>query len=392
MLTSIFLGLAAANTPLNLYYDLIHHTPIHVRVGSLIIDRPLIDWINEGLMVFFFLMVGLEIKRQFLEGHLSTTKSAVLPAIAATGGMAIPAAIYLGLTRQDPIHMKGWAIPTATDIVLALGILSLLGNRVPDGLKVFLAALAIFDDIGAVLIIGIFYGDDISLELLLLSAVVAGGLVLLNRFRVIRPVAYVVVGLVLWVAMLKAGLEAALAGVIIALAVPMRAAGCRGSSPVREMERRLHPWCVLLVVPVFAFFNSGIAINGTNASSLWGPSSLGIVGGLFIGKQLGVFGAAWMALRLGLGELPPNVNRAQLYGVALLAGVGFTMSLFIATLAFSGPAILGAAKLAILLGSALSAIAGLLWLKMTLGPDDRHPAIAVLGYNNHKGPDLGSGP
>lgn len=382
MLAAIVFGLVAANTPLKPYYDFIHHTPLHIRAGLLIIDRPLIDWINEGLMVFFFLMVGLEIKRQFFEGHLSTVKCAVLPAIAALGGMAVPAAIYLGLTWQDPALLKGWAIPTATDIALALGLLSLLGRRVPDGLKVFLTALAIFDDIGAVVIIGLFYGGDISPGPLLLSAVAAFGLVLLNRFHVLRPVAYAAVGLVLWVAMLNAGLEAALAGFIIAIAVPMRAAGCRCSSPVRETERRLHPWCVLLVVPVFAFFNSGIAIDGINAASLLARSSLGIVVGLFIGKQLGIFGAAWMAVRLGLGELPPKVNWVQLYGTGLLAGVGFTMSLFVATLAFSDPAVMGAAKLSVLIGSALSAIAGLLWLKVTLGVDNQDAAAPLQKHSS----------
>lgn len=377
VLIAILLGMAAANTPLKPYYDLVHHTPIHIRVGPLIIDRPLIDWVNEGLMVFFFLMVGLEIKRQFYEGHLSTIKCAILPPIAAIGGMVVPAAIYLGLTWPDPALLKGWAIPTATDIVLALGVLSLLGSKVPDGVKVFLAALAIFDDIGAVMIIGVFYGDAIASGPLLVTLVAAGGLVLLNRFRVLRPAAFFAAGIVLWAAMLKAGLEAALAGVIIALAVPMRSAGCRCSSPVRETERRLHPWCILLIVPVFAFFNSGVAVDSTNTTSLLAPSSLGIVAGLFLGKQLGVFGFSWMAVRLGLGAMPARVSWAHLYGIALLAGVGFTMSLFVATLAFSSPALLSAAKLAILLSSALSATAGLLWLNMTLGSEDRFATNSV---------------
>jgi NhaA family Na+:H+ antiporter len=279
--------------------------------------------------------------------------------------MAVPAILFLALTWPDAVLKKGWAIPTATDIVLALGLLSLLGDRVPDGLRVFLAALAIFDDIAAVAIIGLFYGKDFSAAPLLVSVIAAGGLVLLSRFCVTWRAAYAAVGLVLWVAMLKAGLEAALAGFIIALAVPMRVAGFRSSSPVREMEQRLHPWCILLVVPAFAFFNSGISVNTTNAASLLEPAPLGIVAGLFLGKQLGVFGSVWITVRLGLGALPERVDWAQLYGVALLTGVGFTMSLFVATLAFSGTT-LGTAKLAVLVGSALSATAGLLWLAMTL--------------------------
>lgn len=364
MLAAVVAGLIAANSPLKDAYDLIHHLPVHIRIGPLIIDRPLIDWVNEGLMVFFFLLIGLEIKRQFFEGHLRTAKRAALPAIAALGGMFIPAFVYLGLTWQEPTLLRGWAIPTATDIALALGLLSLLGNRVPDGLRAFLAALAIFDDIGAVIIIGAFYGETISLAPLLLSAITAAGLASLNRLRITWVAPYVVLGLTLWLSMLQAGLEAALAGFIIAVSIPMRAGGCRCSSPVRETERRLHPWCVLLVVPVFAFFNSGIPIDGSSAASLLEQPSLGIVAGLFLGKQLGVFGAVFVAVRLGLGALPSRTSWSQLYGAALLAGVGFTMSLYIATLAFSGTAVLGTVKLAVLIGSAISAVTGLLWLGM----------------------------
>ena len=359
IITAMLLGLVAANSPLSALYEAVHHAPVHVGIGPLVINEPLIQWINKGLMVFFFLLVGLEIKRELLEGHLSTPRCAALPAFAALGGMVVPAAIYAGLNWGDPVAIRGWAIPTATDIVLALGVLSLLGSRVPASLKVFLTALAIFDDIGAVLIIGLFYGEDISLTPLFVAVLALVGLALLNVFRITRSAAYVVVGLVLWVAMLEAGVEAALAGILIALAVPLRGPGSHGSSPLRETERCLHPWGVLVIVPLFAFFNAGIVIDGDAFGSLLGPVSLGVVGGLFLGKQLGVVGAAWVAVRLGLGQLPAGVNWGQLYGAALLSGIGFTMSLFVASLAFVDPALIASAKLSILAGSFFSAAAGL---------------------------------
>ena len=365
MIAALVLGLVAANSPLASFYAAIHHTPVHFRVGAIVLDRPLVSWINEGLMVIFFLVVGLEIKRQILEGHLSTVKRAALPAFAALGGMVVPAAIYAGLNWTDSAAIRGWAIPTATDIVLALGMLSLLGPRVPVGLRVFLTALAIFDDIGAVLIIGLFYGEPFALGPIVVAGLAIVGLVLLNRFRVVRPFPYVIAGAILWLAMLESGVEPVLAGIFIAIAVPLRAPGCRCSSPLRETERRLHPWAVLGVVPLFVFFNAGIVIDADVSASLLGTVSIGVAAGLFVGKQLGAFGAAWAAVVVGLGQLPHQVTWGQLYGVALLAGIGFTMSLFVATLAFSDAAMIASAKLAILAGSLLSALAGLLVVQMT---------------------------
>lgn len=358
MIAAMLLALAAANSPLAALYERVHHLPVHLRFGPLLIEEPLVQWINEGLMVLFFVLVGLEIKREVLEGHLSTLKCSALPAIAALGGMAVPAAIYTAFTWTDPVLIRGWAIPTATDIVLALGILSLLGTRVPTTLKVFLTALAIFDDIGAVLIIGMFYGEELSATPLLLAGIAVGLLVLLNVLRVARAIPFIVLGVILWLAMLKSGTAAALAGILIAFVVPMHLPGCECSSPLRETERRLHPWVVLLIVPLFAFFNAGIAINSGSLASLWTSASLGIVVGLYIGKQMGVFGAAVLAVRLGIGELPRGVTWPQIYGVALLAGIGFTMSLFVAALAFPDAALVASAKLAILLGSFLSAVTG----------------------------------
>ncbi len=363
MIGVMLLALALANSPLEPLYHLVHHTPVMVRVGVLSIDKTLVQWINEGLMVFFFLLVGLEIKRQVLEGQLSTLPQFALPALAALGGMIVPAAVYLVIAGADPVLRPGWAIPTATDIVLALGILSLLGKRVPASLKIFLTALAVFDDIGAVLIIGFFYSDDISQTALVLAASAALGLAILNALNVTRTAPYVLVGTFLWIALLKSGVHPTLAGVVIGLAIPMRITGAHGVvSPLRKMEQQLHGWVTLGVVPLFAFFNSGIVLGNVVADSLIAPLSLGVILGLLVGKQLGVFGAVWLAWRLRVADLPEGANLAQLYGIAALAGIGFTMSLFVATLAFSDTQLLISAKAAILIGSGLSAVIGLVIL------------------------------
>jgi len=363
MFAALLLALVAANSPLAEIYEYVHHLPVDFRFGPLVIEEPLVQWINEGLMVIFFLVVGLEIKRQLFEGHLSTMKRAALPAFAALGGMIVPALVYVGMNWADPIGIRGWAIPTATDIVLALGVLSMLGSRVPTSLKVFLTALAIFDDIAAVLIIGLFYGEPLSLVPLLTTLLAILVLIVLNRLCVVRPIAYVAIGIVLWVAMLKSGIEPALAGLIIALAIPLHIPG--GDSPLRATERTLHPWSVLFVIPLFAFFNAGIVIDANASALLFGPVSVGIATGLFLGKQLGVFGAAWVAVALGLGQLPQGVSWSQIYGAGLLAGIGFTMSLFVNTLAFADPPLVASAKFAILIGSLLSAVAGLVVVHMS---------------------------
>ncbi|MFZ5609616.1 MAG: Na+/H+ antiporter NhaA [Pseudomonadota bacterium] len=361
MLLAAGLALVAANSPLAPLYQEIHHSPVHLRLGAFAFKAPLVEWINQGLMVFFFLLVGLEIKRQFIEGHFATVKCALLPAFAALGGMATPALLYWLLNQGDAVALRGWAIPTATDIVLALGVLSLLGQRVPAHLRVFLTTLAIFDDIGAVAIIGVFYGDGFPGPALWAAALAGAALVALNRFAVVAASAYVAAGLALWIAMFEAGLNAALAGVVIALAVPMRT---RGFSPLRAATRRLHPWSILVIVPAFAFFNAGVAIDHAAFAGLFSPLGLGIAGGLFLGKQAGIFAMAWLAVRLGIAEKPATLRWRQLYGGAVLAGVGFTMSLFITALAFDNPTMAATARLAILAGSLLSATAGMLvlWL------------------------------
>ena len=363
MLAFMVLALVAANSPLAALYQAVHHTPVHLRIGELLIEGPMVYWINQGLMVIFFVIIGFEIKQQVLEGQLNTLRSAALPAFAALGGMAVPAIVYASFNQGDAVGIRGWAVPTATDIVLALSILSLMGPRVPIGLKVFLTALAVFDDIGAVIIIGVFYGEHFSLVPAVVGLAAVVGLFALNHWKVTNPVAYIIVGAVLWVGMLKAGVEAALAGVIIAAAVPMHGDRTKSKSPLRSAENTLHLWSSLLVVPLFVFFNSGVVLDEKAFSSSSEGVWLGIVLGLFLGKQVGIFGAAFLAVRSGLCRLPERVNWMQVFGVSILAGIGFTMSLFIATRAFPDPAVLSSAKLAVLSGSLLSAVIGVLVLQ-----------------------------
>lgn len=363
-LAAMLLALILDNSPAENWYGVVHHLPVMVQVGTFTIDKPLILWINDGLMVFFFLLIALELKREILEGQLSTARSIATPAFAALGGMAAPALIYVAFNTGDPVAMRGWAIPTATDTVLALTVLVLLGTRVPTSLKVFLTALAIFDDLGAILVITLFYTEQLATPSLVMAALGIAALIGLNLFKVTRTAAYVIVGVFLWVAVLKSGVHATLAGVAIGLAIPMKATQ-NGEiySPLRETEHQLYPWVALGVVPVFAFFNSGIVLSATSFNALVSPASLGIVLGLVVGKQLGIFGAVWLAVQFGVAKLPDGTSWWQLYGVALVAGIGFTMSLFIAGLAFSDPEMFRSARLSVVVGSLFSAIVGavVLW-------------------------------
>lgn len=362
-IAALIAAFAMANSPLFELYWLVHHTPVSIRIGEFAIDRPLIVWINKGLMVFFFLLVGLEIKREVMEGELAGMKRFALPLLAALGGMAAPAAIYIALNATDSVAMRGWAIPTATDIVLALAVLSLLRNHIPEALVVFLVALAIFDDVGAILIIALFYSEGLSMSSLLVAAVGVAILFILNRYKIIYTVPYLLTGLLLWAAVVKSGVHATLVGILVAIAIPLRGVRNGGAcSPLKEMESSLRPWVILGIVPVFAFFNAGVTLSGLAPGALWTPVASGIALGLFAGKQLGVFGATWLAVRAGIGRLPNGVNWAQMYGVALLAGIGFTMSLFVTSLAFDDKALLASARFAILIGSILSAIVGLIVL------------------------------
>lgn len=367
-------GLAVANSPLAGYYEQLLTYPFEIRVGPLGLVKPLLLWINDGLMAVFFLLVGLELKRELVEGHLSSLRQASLPLFAAVGGMLVPAGLYAALNGGDPAAMRGWAVPTATDIAFALGMLALLGSRVPTALKAFLLSVAIFDDLGAIIVIALFYTAELSMLSLTVVAALIFGLALLNRFGIQRPAAYFLLGIPLWVAVLKSGVHATLAGVVLAMFIPMRPAITEQASPefvspLRRLEEALHPWVAFAVLPLFAFANSGVTLTGLSLRDVLHPVPLGIVAGLFLGKQVGVLGASWIGVRLGWAALPEDLRWRELHGAGLLCGIGFTMSFFIASLAFdqgSGADYLGLERLGILLGSALSAVAGLLVLRRAL--------------------------
>ena len=364
LMLAAVLALVFDNSPLAWLYDGLLDTPLAIQVGALKIAKPLLLWINDGLMAIFFLLVGLEIKREVLEGELSSIDKAALPAVAAVGGMAMPAAVFVAINWGNAETLKGWAIPAATDIAFALGILALLGTRVPLALKVFLLALAIIDDLGAIVIIALFYTDGLSTTALSLAAIGIVGLILLNRLGVTRLTPYVLVGIFMWVCVLKSGVHATLAGVALAFAIPLRVKGNAETAPLRLLEHELHPWVAYGVMPIFAFANAGVPLGGLSFADLLAPLPLGIAAGLFIGKQVGVMSFVWIAVRVGLCRLPPGISWAQIYGVALLAGIGFTMSLFIGTLAFEDPSQASGVRLGVLCGSITSAICGYLLLRL----------------------------
>jgi Na+:H+ antiporter, NhaA family len=370
--TSIF-ALIIANSPLSPYYAKVLDLPLEIRIGNFGIAKTLLLWINDGLMAVFFFLVGLELKREVLEGHLSGLRQASLPAFAALGGMLVPAAFYAALNWGDSVAMRGWAIPTATDIAFALGVLTLLGKRVPTALKAFLLSVAIFDDLGAVVVIALFYTAELSLFSLLVAACLILGLACLNRWNVTRPAAYFLLGIPLWVAVLKSGVHATLAGVALAMFIPLRGPEKSPDSqtPVpllRHLEETLHPWVAFGVLPVFAFANAGVPVLELSISDILHPVPLGIVTGLFLGKQIGVLALCWLAVRLRIASPPEGVSWRQLYGTSLLCGIGFTMSLFIASLAFEqgATAYLGLERLGILIGTFASGLAGYLVLRSTL--------------------------
>lgn len=357
------------NSPYGQLYGALLSTTISFQFGELLISKPALLWINDGLMAIFFFLVGLEIKRELIEGRLSTWKQASLPAIAAFGGMLMPGLIYFALNNGDPAALSGWAIPTATDIAFALGVLALLGSRAPVALKVFLLALAILDDLGAILIIALFYTDAIAVFSLSVAAAGTALLWLLNIKGVTRIAPYIIVGIVMWVCVLKSGVHATIAGVVVALTVPLRAQDGLGRSPLKRMEVELHPWVAFGIMPVFAFANAGVSLHGLSPADLLAPVPMAIALGLFVGKQLGVFGFSWLAVRSRICELPHGLTWSQTYGVSLLAGIGFTMSLFIGTLAFTDPEYARAVRLGVLSGSLMSAICGYLVLRFATTPE-----------------------
>lgn len=360
------LAFALANSPLRGGYEVIHHLPVALQVGDFAVSRPLILWVNDGLMVFFFLLIGLELKGEVLDGHLASRKALMAPLAAALGGMAIPALIYAAFNWGAPATVRGWPVPAATDIVLVLALLTLAGKAVPPSLKVFVVALATFDDLGAIAIIAVYFAEGLSGPAVALAGTAILALIFLNVRGVTRPAAYSVAGAVLWIALSRSGVHATLAGVLVGLAVPLRVGHGNGAlSPLRRMEATLRPWVSLGIVPVFAFLNSGIPLAGDTLSVLASRPSMGIVLGLFIGKQIGVFGALWIAVRLRLARLPEGVGWRAVYGSAVISGVGFTMSILIAGLAFPDPAQFRDARLAVIVGSLLSATLGVMLLRWT---------------------------
>ncbi|MFC2087067.1 Na+/H+ antiporter NhaA [Bacteroidota bacterium] len=364
------LAILLANSPLSFYYNLLIDTPVAVRVGALDIDKSLLLWVNDGLMALFFLLVGLELKREFLEGELSDRKKIVLPGLGAVGGMAVPALIYIFLNRDDPMAMKGWAIPAATDIAFALGVLSLLGSKVPTSLKVFLTSLAIFDDIGAILIIAFLYTSKISFTALLIAALCIILLFILNKRGVVDKSLYIIVGTIMWIATLKSGVHATLAGVTLALFIPLKSERNSDVSPLKTMEHDLHKTVTYIILPLFAFCNAGISLNGVGLDYIIHNVPLGIALGLFIGKQIGVFVLCWLGIKTGMGKMPEGMSWTLLYGTAALCGIGFTMSLFIGSLAFeeTGVNLLFDERLGIILGSLASGIVGYIILRKGLSP------------------------
>ena len=351
------LAMIAANTGFAGAYEAFLNTKIRVGIGEFEIYKPALLWINDGLMAIFFFLIGLEIKREVLKGELSSFDKAVLPIIAAIGGMAIPGLVFVMINWGTPENLNGWAIPAATDIAFALGVLALLGTRAPLSLKVFLLAVAIIDDLGAIVIIAVFYTSELSTNALTLSMLGFALAVALNRMGVQRTAPYLIIGIFMWVFVLKSGVHATLAGVLIALTIPMKEKD-GDKSLLYKMEHALHPWVAYLILPVFAFANAGVNLQGLSLESLTQPLTLGIAAGLFVGKQIGVLGATWISVKSGLARLPEGVGWAQVYGVACLTGIGFTMSLFIGSLAFGAADTMNAVRVGVICGSILSGLLG----------------------------------
>ncbi len=359
-------ALVIANSPLMPFYEGFLGVHIVVGIGEIIVDKPLLLWINDGLMAVFFFLVGLEIKREFIEGELSSFDKAILPAIAALGGIVVPAGIYVFFNWGNETALRGWAIPDATDIAFALAVLRMVGGRVPLALTVFLLAVAIFDDLAAILIIAVFYTEKLSANALGIAAVAFLGMFAMNRFGVMRVAAYILVGVTMWVAVLKSGVHATVAGVLTALCIPLRGETEEGHSPLKHLEHSLHPYVTYGILPIFGFANAGVSFAGMTLASLLQPVKLGIAAGLFVGKPVGVMLACWLAVRAGIARLPLGVTWMHIFGVSLLCGIGFTMSLFIGNLAFEDPAMAAPVRLGVLTGSLLSAVAGYLVLSWVL--------------------------
>lgn len=359
LIAAAVLALIINNSPLSYLYGGLLDVPVAVQVGALNIAKPLLLWINDGLMALFFLLIGLEVKREVVDGHLSKPSQVILPATAAVGGMVVPALIYWFINRDNHAAVAGWAIPTATDIAFALGVLALLGKRVPVSLKLFLMTLAIIDDLGAIIVIALFYSGTLSSVSLLLAAACLVVLVAMNRLGVVKLGPYMIVGLILWVCVLKSGVHATLAGVALALCIPLRTRNAE-SSPLLALEHALHPWVAYAILPIFAFANAGVSLAGMTVDSFIHPVPMGITVGLLLGKTVGVFGLTWVAVKLRLAALPAGAGWGQILGVAILCGIGFTMSLFVGSLAFApgSSEYAGMDRMGILTGSFFAAVIG----------------------------------
>lgn len=371
LLFAAIAAIIASNSVFAPLYDQLLTTQVAVVIGEFAIQKALLLWINDGLMAIFFFLIGLEIKREVLEGELSSVSQIALPAVAAIGGMVVPAVIYLVFNGGDPTLVRGWAIPTATDIAFALGILMLLGKRVPLALKVFLTTVAVFDDLGAIVIIALFYTDGLSMTALALGLAGLAVCWSFNRAGVARTGPYILVGILVWTCFLKSGVHATLAGVALGLTIPLNVSQIHsGRSPLRHLEHALHPWVAFMVLPVFAFANAGISFEALSFSAGSAGLPLGIAIGLIVGKQIGVFGASWAMIRLGIARMPTGTDMSKLYGVSILCGIGFTMSLFIGGLAFDDASLSAGVRLGVLSGSLVSGILGYFFLSRQLASSE----------------------
>ena len=371
LLAGTILGLIFANSSLVVFYNYFLDVPVAIQVGKLEIAKPLLLWINDGLMAIFFFLIGLELKREFIEGELSNRSQIIMPLLGAVGGMLVPALIYVYFNINDSVGIKGWAIPAATDIAFALGVIAVFGTRAPISLKIFLTSLAIFDDIGAILIIALFYSANISIISLICAAVVIISLLILSKKEVKSLTPYIVLGVILWVAVLKSGVHATLAGVVLAFFIPMYDKSNEkdeAHSPLVKLEHDLHPTVAYFILPVFAFANAGVSFSGVTLSSLIDPIPIGIAAGLIFGKQIGVFGFAYIGNKLGIAKMPEGTTWLSIYGVSALCGIGFTMSLFISSLAYEneGTEYIEESRIGILLGSIIAAAMGYIILSIAL--------------------------
>ncbi|PWE41822.1 Na+/H+ antiporter NhaA [Pseudomonas prosekii] len=359
LIAAAALALIINNSSLSWLYNGLLDTPVVAQIGALKIAKPLLLWINDGLMALFFLLIGLEVKREVLDGQLSKPSQIVLPGAAAIGGMVVPALIYWFINRHDPAALGGWAIPMATDIAFALGVLALLGKRVPVSLKLFLMTLAIIDDLGAIIVIAIFYSGTLSTLSLALAGACIVALIAMNRLGVVKLGPYLIIGMILWVCVLKSGVHATLAGVTLAFCIPLRTKNAE-PSPLMTLEHALHPWVAYGILPLFAFANAGLSLSGVTADSFTHHVPMGIAIGLLLGKTLGVFGLTWLSVKTGIAALPQGANWGQVLGVAILCGIGFTMSLFVGSLAFVPGAsdYAGMDRMGILTGSIMAALIG----------------------------------